>query len=79
MKETKQSKGQNSSNTCIKRTTLFKDKLVVFVREVVPVSKKSSSYMKLLTKRSVDYFVQQSHDFWKETLLLSFSNVFFGG
>ena len=35
--------------------------------------------MKLLRTRSVDYFEQQGHDFWRETLLLSFSNAFFGG
>ena len=28
--------------------------------------------MKLLTTRSVDYFKQPGHDFWKETLLLRF-------
>ena len=34
--------------------------------------------MKLLTTRSVDYFNQPGHDFWKEALLSSFSNVIFG-
>ena len=49
------------------------------VWKVVPVSKKkSSSYIKLLTTRSVDYFKYWGHDFCKETLLLRFSNVFFG-
>ena len=33
--------------------------------------------MTLLTARSVDYFKKLGH-FWKETLVLSFSNVFFG-
>ena len=34
--------------------------------------------MKLLTTRSVNYLVLQGYDFWKETFLLSFSNVRFG-
>lgn len=33
---------------------------------------KVSSYAKMLTKTSVDYLESLSHDFWKETLLLSF-------
>ena len=34
------------------------------VKKVVLVSKKHSLYMKLLTTRSVDYLVEQGHDFW---------------
>ena len=38
--------------------------------------KKNSSYMKVLTKRCVDYLEKLGHDFWEETLLLRFLNVF---
>ena len=34
--------------------------------------------MKLLTVRSVYHLERPGHDLWKETFLLSFSNVFFG-
>ena len=36
------------------------------------------TYMKLLTTKYVDYFGSQGRDFWKETLLMKFSNVFSG-
>ena len=38
--------------------------------------KQKSSYKELLTTGSVDYL--EDHYYWKDTLLLNFSNVFFG-
>lgn len=40
--------------------------------------KQNSSSIKLLTTRSVDYPQERGRDSWKETLLLNFSNLFFG-
>ena len=34
--------------------------------------------MKVLTTRSVNYLELRGHGFWKQTLLLSFLDVFFG-
>ena len=39
--------------------------------------KKKKKILKILAPGSVDYIELPSHDVWKETLLLSFSDVYF--